>query len=483
MTHYINGQWQPGSGQPVKSASPVSQDIVWQGYEASPVEVQAAVFAANAATQDWQAMPFERRVQHLQKYTALVKARAGELAELITQETGKALWDATNEVKAVCAKLEISIQSFAHRTPLASDPAANLTHRPHGVMVVLGPYNFPCHLPNGHIIPALLAGNTVVFKPSEETPACGAFLMHCFHDAGIPAGVVNLLQGGKDVGRELVNTTTINGVLFTGSEAGGIAIHKQLAGRPEVMLAMELGGNNPLVVCEDTDLESAAMCVAESAYISAGQRCTCARRLLVPAGSWGDSFLLTLTKTIAALTIDKPDASPQPFMGSLISERAAAHVISQQQDLLERGATALLQAAYHPLGNAFVTPGLIDITDIETQVDEEIFGPVLQIIRYDTFSDAIHRANQTRFGLSAGLITHSQEKFDHFRGAVNAGIINWNTPLTGASSAQPFGGIGRSGNHRPGAYYAADYCAYPIATSQSPDPTSPAAARFKGNIS
>src|SRR5919112_447249 len=204
--------------------------------------------------------------------------------------TGKHMWESRTEVAAVVNKVEISIEAYAERTPQRRMEAAlgnkvTVRHKPHGVLAVLGPYNFPAHLPNGHIVPALIAGNAVVFKPSEKTPATGEMLVRCFHEAGIPEGVVRLLIGGPDQGRSLAGQAGIDGLLFTGSARAGMALHKQFAETPHKILALELGGNNPMVVWNAKDIDSAATIAVQSAYLSAGQRCTAARRLIVEEGA------------------------------------------------------------------------------------------------------------------------------------------------------------------------------------------------------
>jgi len=342
-------------------------------------------------------------------------------------------------------------------------------HKPHGVLGVLGPYNFPAHLPNGHIVPALIAGNAVVFKPSEKTPATGEFLVNCFHEAKIPHGVVRLLIGGPNEGRALAGEPGIDGLLFTGSARAGLALHRQFSETPQKILALELGGNNPLVVWRAKDIQSAAAIVVLSAYLSAGQRCTAARRLIVEDGE-EEALLDAVKKLIERLIVDQPFADPQPFMGPLIDNAAADHVQEQWLNLMMKGGKPICRLDRRAKDLPFLTPALIDVTDIKDRPDEEIFGPVLQMIRVKDFDEAIAEANNTRFGLAASLVGGSPEMYDKFWASVRAGVINWNKPTNGAPSSAPFGGIGLSGNHRPSAFYAADYCAYPVTSSEADTP-------------
>ena len=353
------------------------------------------------------------------------------------------------------------------------DGKALLRHKPHGVMAVFGPYNFPGHLPNGHIIPALIAGNTVVFKPSELTPATAELSVQLWQQAGIPDGVLNLVQGAKDTGQALLENRDIDGVLFTGSAAAGFHFHRYLGGQPEKMLALEMGGNNSLIVADVVDSVAALNVIIQSAFISAGQRCTCARRLLVPRGQQGDALLEQLIAASRQIRAGKWDAEPQPFMGGVISQTAAQGMLAAQSKLEALGGKVLLRMSQPDPRSTVLTPGIIDVTGIAVP-DEEYFGPLLTVIRYDQFDEAIAIANNTRYGLAVGLISADPALFDKLADEARAGIVNWNKPLTGASSKAPFGGVGASGNHRASAWYAADYCAWPMASLVSETLTLPA---------
>jgi succinylglutamic semialdehyde dehydrogenase len=252
-------------------------------------------------------------------------------------------------------------------------------------------------------------------------------------------------------------------------------LHKQFGGRPEIVLALEMGGNNPLVVAQVEDIDAAVHHTIQSAFLSAGQRCTCARRIFVPRGAFGDRFVDRFVDVSARLDIGRYNADPQPYMGAVISAQAASRLAHAQAHLLGLGATALLTMAQRDPALGFVSPAVLDVTHVADLPDEEHFGPLAQIIRYDTFERAIEQANDTAYGLCAGLLADDANAWQQFRHAIRAGIVNWNRPTNGASSAAPFGGVGRSGNHRPSAYYAADYCAYPMASVESEHLTMPAA--------
>lgn len=468
---FIGGKKIPGKGERFVSKNPARGTDFWVGNAASADQLDEAFEAAHKAFRKWRLVPLNDRAEILTAYADEVERNGEKLAAAISDEIGKARWDARTEVAGVISKAAISIKAFQERTPTKAGAVntvrTRLTHRPHGVMGVIGPYNFPCHLANGHIVPAVLAGNTVVFKPSSWTPYSGELMIELWHKAGIPDGVINLVQGGGDIGRAMVAHPKLKGLLFTGGVPTGRAIAKSLAERLDVITALELGGNNPLIVWEARDLKAAAAITVYSAFISAGQRCTCARRLIVPDNSEGKKVIAAVVQGIKGVSVGMPDADPQPFIGSLITPEAAQDALDRQDFLEGKGGRVLARAERLPLGDAFITPGLIDVTDIKVRDDVECFGPILQVVRVKTFEAAIAQANNTAFGLSAGILTDNKALYEKFYAEIEAGVVNWNQPLPGASSAAPFGGVGLSGNHRPAAFYAADYCAWPMASLEN----------------
>ncbi len=469
--HWIGGDWIASDGAIFASKNPVTQAIVWQGNAATAATVNAAVAAARAAFPAWSNLPLETRINVLKEFARLLGEHKASLAHTIGFETGKPLWEAATEVATMIGKIDISIRSHQERTgtreTAQADHTAVLRHRPHGVVAVFGPYNFPGHLPNGHIVPALLAGNCVIFKPSELTPASAEATVKIWAQAGLPKGVLNLLQGGRDTGIALAGHAGIDGLFFTGSSLTGAHLHRQFAAQPQKILALEMGGNNPLVVGDYRNLDATVHHIIQSAFISAGQRCTCARRLIVPKGDAGDRLLARLIDVAARLKVGAFDDADPPFMGAVISVAAAETLLRAQANLLSRGAKSLLEMKSLKAGTALLSAGVVDVTGLADLPDEEHFGPLLQVLRYKSFDDALNIANHTRYGLAAGLLSENADEYAAFLRAIRAGIVNWNRPLTGASSAAPFGGVGASGNHRASAYYAADYCAYPQASLES----------------
>jgi len=469
---FIDGRWTDAAGDAFHSTNPATGEVVWQGRAASPADIDRAVEAARRAQPLWTSTPIEKRISLLESFVAQLKSNRARLAEAISREAGKPLWESNTEVDSMIGKIPLSIAAMNERrrstqAAVAGGLAAT-RFKPIGVVAVLGPFNFPGHLPNGHIVPALLAGNTVVFKPSELTPLVAQVTLECWQAAGLPGGAINLVQGAAGTGAALSAHHKIDGLFFTGSASVGLKLNAQFAAHPEKILALEMGGNNPLIVHEASNIEAAAYLTIQSAFITAGQRCTCARRLIVPRRRDGDRFLDLLVERTTDLRVGAYTDSPEPFLGPVISAAAATKLLKEQDDLIAQGGVPLLRMSALARSAAMLSPGIIDVTNIEKRPDAELFGPLLQVIRVNDFDAAVREANNTQFGLAAGLLSDSRELYEQFAREIRAGVVNWNRPTTGASGALPFGGIGRSGNHRPSGYYAADYCSYAVAVMESP---------------
>lgn len=450
------------------STEPATGAVIWEGPEG---DVDEEVAAARASWAEWAARPLTVRIETLRRVVNTVRARSEQLTDLIARETGKPLWEARAEVEAVLARTDIAVNGYSERTASRKldgqmTNRTALRHKPHGVLAVVTPHGLPLQVANDHIVPALIAGNAVVFKPSEKTPATAEMLVECFLVGGVPRGALRLLIGGAETGKALCRHPGVDGVLFTGSARVGLALHKQFAETPNKILSLEMGGNNPLLVWDTPTLHAAAIIAVQSAFTTAGQRCTAARRLIVKDGAH-EPLLDEIARLIGRLVIAEPHSSPAPFMGPLIDNQAAEHLQEQWLDLILKGGRAITHLQRPIEGRPFLTPGLIDVTGIEKRADEELFGPILQVIRVPDFDAAIAEANATRYGLCAALISEQPSLYERFWANVRAGIINWNRPTNGVPANAPTGGLGLSGNHRPGAYYAADNCAYPVVSGEA----------------
>jgi len=425
------------------------------------------VAEARSASQKWARTPLSQRVEILKTYSQFLKQDRELGALMIARDMGKPLWEARTEIDAMAAKVDISITAQAER---AGDKSSNapfgslgLSHKPHGVMALFGPFNFPGHLANGHMVPALLAGNACVFKPSELAPTIAVLMADLMTKAGLPEGVLQIVQGGRETGKALLESD-IDGLLFTGSYETGRAFHAHFAGRPEIILALEMGGNNPLIAWPDegSDLEAMVDIIQISAFVSSGQRCTCARRLILPDNRLGHDLIERLKARLPQIKIGAYD-DDQAWLGSLVDQKAAQGVISHFHQLESMGGKSIHKPETMALSPAFVRPSLIDMSAVDNPPDHEVFGPLLQVNFVKSIDEALAKANHTRFGLAAGVLTDDDRIWDQCLAGLKAGVMTRNRPTAGAPSSLPFGGPGASGNHRPSAYYAADYCAWPQA--------------------
>lgn len=464
----------------VVSFEPATGAELWR----KPVgNVAEAVDRARRAWPKWAAQPLANRIELIRRFANEVRKEHENFADLIARETGKPLWEARVEIEAVMALVEMSVRSYAERTGQrrlnsALQGTAAVRHKPHGVMAVITPYCSPAELPTSHIIPALIAGNAVILKPSEKAPACAEFLLQCFNRAGVSSAILQLLVGGPQTGKALVAHSGIDGVLFTGSTQVGISINRKLATNPGKITALQMSGNNPVILWDTPKLTDAAMLTIQSAFTGAGQRCTAARRLIVKSSLY-DQTIDELKRLTSRIVIGAPTDDPQPFMGPVIDAETADQLTESYLYLLTHGGKAVTHMR-RPRGDLpFVTPGIIDVTVMKERPDVELFGPLLQIIRVDDFDQAIQEANNTRFGLAASLIGGTPQDYNRFWANIRAGVVNWNRTTHSYSPSAPFGGSGYSGNRRPGAFYAADYCAYPVTSTEMEQPRASVGVGFR----
>jgi succinylglutamic semialdehyde dehydrogenase len=479
----IGGRWAPLSGDAMTSVNPARpREVLWRG---SPrVEhVDQAVAAAREAQGEWVRWPREKRFGALRHYAELCRSRQAEVATLIADETGKVMWDAAGEAAALAAKVEITLDEAEHgglrrvsgfEIPLADTRVGRTWFRAHGVMAVIAPYNFPAHLANGHIVPALAMGNTVVLKPSDKTPAVGQLLAELLEDAlihaGAPTGTVNLVQGGAEVATRLTTHADIDGILFTGSWPVGRKILEANLDVPGRIVALEMGGNNAAVAMPDCDLRQAVIECVRSAFVTTGQRCTCTRRIVVHRGV-ADRFIPALCKVASNLILGDPRAEHPVFMGPIISDAARQGVLDAQAALAKAGGEVLVESTRVDMtgGGYYISPGVMRVdrftaaSEEGAGCDREVFGPLVRVSVTDSLDDAIAQANASCFGLAASIFTRERAAAERFCEQARAGCVNVNAGTAGASSKLPFGGLGRSGNHRPAGSFSLDYCAYPVA--------------------
>jgi succinylglutamic semialdehyde dehydrogenase len=446
--------------------------------EAQFDHVDLAVAAARQAYLPWAHMGVEKRRSYLMRLKEVFQARAGEVAELIARETGKPLWESKTEAAALANKIDItlnySLKLVGEEELKDALPGINgfTRHKPRGVMAVIGPFNFPAHLPNGHIIPALATGNTVIFKPSDKTPATGQWMASCYEQAEFPAGVFNVLQGKAEVGKRLVNHEGVDGVLFTGSYEVGLKIKQDTLTQHWKLLALEMGGKNALVVWEDADLKKAVYESLVGAFMSAGQRCSGTSRIIVHR-KLRDAFVEQFYANAKKLSIGHWRDSV--FMGPLISAGSVENYIRFQEIAKREGAESLMRGKALSLETEghYVTPSinLVDKFDPKSVYQKsEIFGPNVAIFTVDTFEEALAINNSSGFGLVMSLFTQSRALYEKALIEAQVGVLNLNRTTNGASSRLPFGGMNKSGNDRPSAHYAVQYCTVPVSSLEDHTP-------------
>jgi len=466
---YIDGQFIGITGDVLQSCDPANPDrVVWSG---SPrlAHVDRAVQAARAAFPAWRALGFEARAAALRNFSQACARHAERLAQTITAEMGKTLSESRAEVKLVQDKIAITLEpaTLSRVRDFEVDAGAGKQgachFRPHGVMAVVGPFNFPAHLPNGQWVPALLLGNTVVFKPSDRTPAVGQLLGQIAMQAGLPAGVFNVVQGAADVAAKLVAHEHIDGILFTGSFAVGRSIVQANLDRPGRLIALEMGGSNAAIVWHDADIRRAVIECVRGAYATTGQRCTCTRRIIVHADI-AERFAIAFAKVASQLVVGAGTDAEPIFMGPVASQSAADAVLHRQAASVAAGGSMVLEACRFDRKGWFVGPGLVQVQRFDRARDCETFGPLAHMSVVQDLSQAIEQANATDFGLVAAVFTQDEMVWKSCIDALRVGCLNLNTGTAGASGRLPFGGLGNSGNLRPAGSFAVDSAVYPLAT-------------------
>lgn len=457
MSNYIN------------SFNPVDSSLIQRHKITSKLEIENSVNNSFSVFEKWSNYTFSKRKSALLSFQKILIKNQDELAEMISLETAKSKLESAQEVSGAINKINLTIQAYNDRVvsykKSVSDKVLQLSQKPLGIILVLGPFNFPVHLPLGHILPAILTGNCILFKPSEHVIGVTKLLMSYIKKSLILDNVVQCIYGGASEAQYLLSQSKIKGVFFTGSYNTARLISECISSRPEVLFAMECGGNNPLVISSYTSQKLVLDSILKSAYLTSGQRCTCARRLIVVDNENNRHLINKLVEKIKSLNIGVLPDHNELIIGPLISDKACWDVVKFSDRLIKMGGNPLVRSKRLDRLGYYVSPGLIDMSTCVSKLpDEECFGPLLQLIFVPSFLEGCKLANNTSYGLSASLFSVSKKEFNMFFNIVNAGIINWNQPTNGASSKLPFGGVGRSGNYRPAGFSAIDSCVYPVSS-------------------
>ncbi len=458
------------------SRSPASFSDELGRFQYSYAHVDEAVHVAQAAFRSWKKLPISERAEFLKKFQTVLKKREDEWVEAIAREVGKPLWEAKTELSAMLNKVDITIQESMRLVADFEIPKimehtnGACRYRALGVVAVIGPFNFPGHLPNGHIIPSLLTGNTVVFKPSEKAPWVGQLMAESFQEAGLPPGVFNMVQGEREVSRRLCSHDGVHGVLFTGSYDVGVQIKQDTIQQHWKLLALEMGGKNPAIVWKDADLENAVYETLIGSFLTTGQRCSATSRILVHRDLLGQ-FLGRFHERSKAFKIGHPFENP--FMGPLIDQGSVDRYMKFQGIAAREGFETVMSGKVLELAHRgnYVTPsiGLMTKASLEQTrksiyQQTELFAPNVAILAVDELDEAIAQANATQFGLAASVFSQNRAVYQHCLDELEMGLINWNKSTVGASSRLPFGGLKKSGNHFPTALAAPLYCTTPVAS-------------------
>ena len=464
--HFVNGHFRhyPAHDE-FSSSNPASDGEIVLAAQGSVQAVDEAVEAAKAAASSWRRAGLDARIAALRAVQDMVPGHVESIAAAITAEMGKTYAEALIEARSIAGKIEGVIGQLSAELPHAhvGAPGQQRFHAL-GVVGIIGPFNFPIHLLNTHVIPALLTGNTVVIKPSDVTPLCGQRYAELFLDAGFPPGVLNMVQGRGDVGARIVEHPQVDGLIFTGSYATGRRIRQATFDMPHKKISLELGGKNPAVVLDDADLEQAVREILLGALLTTGQRCTATSRVIATPGI-ADALRARLIEAFSRVEPGQPTEA-DTFMGPLATADAKTRFSELLQRARSEGARVLVESESIG-GGAFVTPGLYEVTGDEAFLREELFGPHISFECASDEQDAFERAANTPYGLSAALFSASPERLEDFYDVVRAGVINFNRSTNGASGLLPFGGTGMSGNWRPAGSCAPRLSTYPVAVMQA----------------
>lgn len=441
---YVDGAWRAGDGPRVDRVNPADPDDVVTTYtQADSRVLGSAVRGADAAFVEWDRLGYLQRGRVLADAARCIRERAELIAAKMTAEHGKMLSESRLEVEATAQTFEYHAATARNpigvEYPSARDDERIVTvRRPLGPVGVITPWNFPAQIPAWKIAPALLHGNTVIWKPASNTPGVSVLLMRALADAGLPAGVVNLVLGSGRLGAELVASPQVRAVTFTGSVPVGQAIRQVVSNRGG-KLQMELGGHNPALVLPDAEPEHAADTVVAAAMSSTGQKCTATRRVIL-VGSGHERLIDLIRAKVAALRVG-PGSDPQTQVGPVVSRQARKEVLDSIDLATREGAEVLAQASVPAGGGAYVPPTVLTGPTSMTICREEVFGPVVVVLRAQDLNEAIALANDTPYGLSASVFTRDEASIRRCIRDIAAGLIKVNAPTTGSELHAPFGGL------------------------------------------
>jgi succinylglutamic semialdehyde dehydrogenase len=472
---FVNGQWSRShvTGE-WKVKSPANHDWVLPELSYDNDEVEKAVDAAKNAWPLWRSLSMDERLNYLKNFAAELDKRKDTLGRIIAIETGKPFDEALAEAGLLSAKINVTIQYGLELVKsqvieVDAKTRGEIHFKAKGILLIIGPFNFPVHLSHGHIAPALLMGNVCILKPSEKTPYSAQVYMEAAEAAGIPKGVLQLIHGPGDMATRLVRHTEINGVIATCSYEVGAKIQKTLAESPEKIVALEMGGKNAALIWENSNIDELSDALIRSCFLTTGQRCTALSRVYVQQGILGD-LVQSFHQKAKELVVSHPFAeNPKPFMGPLISEQALEKYLRYSGIAASEGAESVMRpktlqgttrlGEQLPIGN-YVSPSIQIVKEFNPKSNyqnHEIFGPDVFFCPINSLEEGVRAVNSSYYGLVASVFC-PKEKFSDIAEQLEVGLVYHNRPTVGASARLPFGGWKRSGNHRPAGLFAIYAC-------------------------
>ncbi len=483
---YFNGRFHlpnlAGAQEKILKYSPADLSLVlWEAgvfYD----HIDLVVESAQKGYEVWRKLSFAERIGYLKKYQEVVRARKDEIALALALEVGKPLWEAKTEAAALDSKVSVTITDSYERIKQETIKEVmpkidgHVVYRPLGPSFVIGPFNFPCHLANGQILAALLAGNSIIFKPSEKTIYSAQLMVECLHEAGFPEGVINFINGTGHTASKLTSDKRIKGVFFTGSRAVGLRILENTYRDLDKLVALELGGKNSTIIHHDTNMSHALPELLRSCFLTTGQRCTSTSMILVHR-KIEQEFIAQFKAITERIRVGHPTSKPDPFMGPLIDAQAEKLYFDFCRAGKQEGAEEIVAPRKLDIGveGYYVSPSIhyAKRPDLSGKfIQEEIFGPNCFFIPYDDIEEAIAVTNSTPYGLAASVFTRSTDVYQICLRDIEAGLVNLNRSTVGATARLPFGGLKHSGNHRPAAVSMIDHCVGIVASLETLDDTS-----------
>ena len=460
---FINNEWvTPSSKKYFPTINPATEDVLAEIAWANDADVDKAVKAARKAYTDvWSKISGAERGKYIYRIARMMQERAREFAVIETLDSGKPIRESRD------VDVPLACNHFFYYAGWADKLEYAVPHKKPEALGVAGqiiPWNFPLLMAAWKIAPALAAGNTVVLKPAETTSLTALKLAEIIKDSGLPAGVVNIVTGYGDTGAAIVNHPDIDKIAFTGSTNVGKMIQRAVAGTNK-KTTLELGGKSANIIFDDAPIDQAVEGIINGIFFNQGHVCCAGSRLFVQENV-ADLVIRKLKTRMESLYVGDP-LDKNTDIGAINSKKQLETINHYISIGKAEGAEIFQSDCSIPSKGFFCKPTLFTgVSQSHVITQEEIFGPVLSILTFRTPEEAIEKANNTRFGLTAALIGGTPQDYNRFWANVRAGIVNWNRPTNGAPSSAPFGGVGLSGNHRPSAYYAADYCAYPVVSTE-----------------